>query len=155
LEPDEATKTWLHLPFESREGLQLRLHTWSRCNLHCLAGLRLEPLVEPEPEPSQTGPEYHCIEKLRACLGGLRLHQKRLRLRLLWWSDFFDGVGAVLKNVWQNGFTGWIENVKCLICPYFFSLLFPFSYVFMFGTQEGYETLEVNNYLANLLRMDV
>jgi hypothetical protein len=57
LEPGEATKTWLHLPFESREGLQLRLHTWSWCNLHCLAGLRPEPLVEPEPEPSQTGPE--------------------------------------------------------------------------------------------------
>jgi hypothetical protein len=56
LELGEATKTWLYLPFESREGLQLRLHTWSRCNLHCLAGLRPEPLVEPEPEPSQTGP---------------------------------------------------------------------------------------------------
>jgi hypothetical protein len=56
LEPGEATKTWLHLPFESREGLQLRLHTWSRCSFHRLAGLRPEPLVEPEPEPSQTGP---------------------------------------------------------------------------------------------------
>jgi hypothetical protein len=62
LEPGEATKTWLHLPFESREGLQLRLHTRSRCNFHCLAGLRPEPFVEPEPEPSQTGPYslMHC-----------------------------------------------------------------------------------------------
>jgi hypothetical protein len=36
-EPGESTKTWLHLPFESHEGLQLRLHTRSRCNFHCLA----------------------------------------------------------------------------------------------------------------------
>jgi hypothetical protein len=57
LEPGEATKTWLHLPFENREGLQLRLHTRSRCSFHRLAGLRPEPLVEPEPEPSQTGPQ--------------------------------------------------------------------------------------------------
>jgi hypothetical protein len=58
LDPGETTKTWLHLPFESREGLQLRLHTRSRCSFHCLAGLRSEPLVEPEPEPSQTGLMY-------------------------------------------------------------------------------------------------
>jgi hypothetical protein len=44
-------------------------------------------------------------ECLRACLAGLRLLQKRLRLWLLRWSGFFDGAEAVLKNVWQNGFT--------------------------------------------------
>jgi hypothetical protein len=58
LDPGETTKTWLHLPFESREGLHLRLHTRSGCSFHCLAGLRPEPLVEPEPEPSQTGSMY-------------------------------------------------------------------------------------------------
>jgi hypothetical protein len=41
---------------------------------------------------------------LRACLGGLQLHQKRLRLRLLWWSGSSGGAEAVLQNVWQNGF---------------------------------------------------
>jgi hypothetical protein len=30
--------------------------------------------------------------KLRACLAGLRLLQKRLRLWLLWWSGFSGGV---------------------------------------------------------------
>jgi hypothetical protein len=29
-----------------------------------------------------------CVS-LRACLSGLRLLRKRLRLSLLWWSDFF------------------------------------------------------------------
>jgi len=38
----------------------------------------------------------------RACLAGLRLLQKQLRL--LWWNGFSGGAGAVLENVWQNSF---------------------------------------------------
>jgi hypothetical protein len=57
-EPDGATKTWLHLPFRSREGLQHRLHTRSWCKNHRLAGLQLEPPMEPEPEPYQIGPSF-------------------------------------------------------------------------------------------------
>jgi len=32
-----------------------------------------------------------------ACLAELRLLQKQLRL--LWWSGFFDGAGAILGNI--------------------------------------------------------
>ena len=46
---------------------------------------------------------------LRACLAGLRLFQKQLRLWLLRWSGFSSGVGAVLENVWQNSFTCLID----------------------------------------------
>jgi hypothetical protein len=43
-----------------------------------------------------------------------------------------DGVGAVLKNVWQNGFTSSIEIVKSRHCPslhffFFSSPLLSFS----------------------------
>jgi hypothetical protein len=55
-EPGGATKSWLRLPFGSREVLQGQLHPWSRCKINRLGGLRLEPPPEPEPEPSQTGP---------------------------------------------------------------------------------------------------
>ena len=66
---------------------------------------------------------------LRACLAGLRLLQKQLRLRLLRWSGFSGGAGAVLENIWQHNFTCWIEVVKSLNCPLFssFSFLFFFS----------------------------
>jgi hypothetical protein len=64
--------------------------------------------------------------RFRACLAGLRLLQKRLRL--LCWSGFSDGVEAILENVWQNGFTCWIEVVKCQNCPFLFFFFFPFSY---------------------------
>jgi hypothetical protein len=57
LEPHGATLSWLLLSFGSRKGLHDRLYTWSRCVLHRLAGLRPELLVEPEPEPCQTGPQ--------------------------------------------------------------------------------------------------
>jgi hypothetical protein len=40
-----ATKTWLRLPFGSRQGLRHQLHTRSRCHFHRLGGLRLEPLA--------------------------------------------------------------------------------------------------------------
>jgi hypothetical protein len=53
-EPSGATKSWLRLPFESREVLQGQLgqlHTWSRCKTYRLGGLRLEPLVEPSRSP--------------------------------------------------------------------------------------------------------
>jgi hypothetical protein len=50
-EPGGATKSWLRLPFGSREVLH-------RCKTNRLGGLRLEPLVEPEPEPSQTDPYF-------------------------------------------------------------------------------------------------
>jgi hypothetical protein len=53
--PDEVTKTWLRLPFGSREGLQRRLHTRSQCKNYRLAGLQLEP------EPCQTRPKYICF----------------------------------------------------------------------------------------------
>ena len=43
--------------------------------------------------------------RFRPRLAGLRLFQKQLRLWLLRWSGFSDGVGAVLENVWQNSFT--------------------------------------------------
>jgi hypothetical protein len=56
LEPHGATLSWLLLSFGSRKGLHDRLYNWSRCVLHRLAGLRPELLVEPEPEPCQTGP---------------------------------------------------------------------------------------------------
>jgi hypothetical protein len=56
-EPGGATKSWLRLPFGSREVLHGQLHTRSRCKICRLGGLRLKPLVEPEPEPSQTGPK--------------------------------------------------------------------------------------------------
>jgi hypothetical protein len=36
--------------------------------------------------------------RIRACLAGLRLLQKRFRLWLLWWSGFSDGAKAVLKK---------------------------------------------------------
>ena len=45
------------------------------------------------------------LNEFRACLAGLRLFQKQLRLRLLRWSGFSGGVGAILENVWQNSFT--------------------------------------------------
>jgi hypothetical protein len=50
--------------------------------------------------------------RLKARFAGLWVLKKHIRLRLLWWSGFSGGVGAVLKNVWQNGFTNWIEIVK-------------------------------------------
>jgi hypothetical protein len=53
-EPDGATKMWLRLPFGSCQGLRHQFHTWSQCHFHRLGGLCLEPLVESEPEPSQT-----------------------------------------------------------------------------------------------------
>jgi hypothetical protein len=51
-EQDGATKTWLRLPFESGEVLYHRLHTWSQCEIHRLAGLLAEPLVELLMEPA-------------------------------------------------------------------------------------------------------
>jgi hypothetical protein len=60
-EPGGATKSWLRLPFGSREVLQGQLHTRSRSKIDRLGGLRVEPLVEPEPEPSQTGPDFFSL----------------------------------------------------------------------------------------------
>jgi hypothetical protein len=57
VEPLGATFSWLLLSFESRGRLQRRLHNRSRCKNNRLAGLQLEPLMEPEPEPCQTGPK--------------------------------------------------------------------------------------------------
>ena len=47
--------SWLHLPSGSRKGLQERLHGWSCSISDRLAGLQLEPVLESEPEPIQTG----------------------------------------------------------------------------------------------------
>jgi hypothetical protein len=51
---------------------------------------------------------------------------KKKKNTLLWWSGFSGGVGAVLKNVWQNSFTSWIEMVKSqnYLCLHF-SLFSP------------------------------
>jgi hypothetical protein len=61
-------------------------------------------------------------------LAGLRLQQKwlQLRLRFFWWSGFSSRAEAVLRNVWQNNFTCWINIVKYLNYPslYFFIFLF-------------------------------
>jgi hypothetical protein len=38
--------------------------------------------------------------------------KKGLRLWLLWWSGFSNGVEAILENVWQNSFTFWIDVVN-------------------------------------------
>ena len=65
-------------------------------------------------------------------MAGLRLLQKQLQLWLLWWRGFSNRVGAVLKNVWQNGFTRWIETVKCLNCPFLYFFFFPFSPLIFF-----------------------
>jgi hypothetical protein len=73
-EPDGATKTWLRLPFGSRKGLQHRLRTRSRCKNHRLAGLQLEPPVEPEPEPCQTGPNSAAIMPPSLMRAFARLH---------------------------------------------------------------------------------
>ena len=71
----------------------------------------------------------------KACLSELWLLQKRLRLRLLWWSGFSGGAGAVLENVWQNGFTYWVEVVKYLNYPsLYFSLIFFFPFSFSFSS---------------------
>jgi hypothetical protein len=67
-------------------------------------------------------------------LAGLRLLQKQLWLWLLWWSGFSDGAEAVLENVWQNGFTCWIEVVKSPVCPFLF---FPFFFIFPFPTSTS------------------
>jgi hypothetical protein len=61
--------------------------------------------VDRTPSGSKVQHFYLRLSTLRACLAALRLLQKRLRLWLLRWSGFFDGAEAVLKNVWQNGFT--------------------------------------------------
>jgi hypothetical protein len=56
-EPDGAIVLWLRRLYGSREGLQPQLHTWSRCCLERLAGLRPDPLVEPLMEPCQPDPK--------------------------------------------------------------------------------------------------
>jgi hypothetical protein len=56
-EPHGATKTWLRLPFESREGLRQQLHSWSRCKIYRLA--------EPLEEPCQTGPRFEPLRLLK------------------------------------------------------------------------------------------
>jgi hypothetical protein len=57
VEPGGATFSWLHLLCGSRNGLQVRLLGWSRSICTCLAGLRVEPWLELELEPCQTGPK--------------------------------------------------------------------------------------------------
>ena len=58
--------------------------------------------------------------------------QKRLRLRFFL-SGFSNKTGSVLKNIWKNGFTCWIEIVKCPNCPspYFSFFLFSFFLFFI------------------------
>jgi hypothetical protein len=61
--------------------------------------------------------------RLRVCLA---------RLQLLWWSGFSGGVGAVLKNVWQNGFICWFTIVKCLSYHSLFFFILFLNFFFSF-----------------------
>ena len=72
------------------------------CNLRCRAILSDTDDID-TCGAAPTVSAYQPSTVLRACLAGLRLLQKRLRL--LWWSGFSGGAGAVLQNVWQNSFT--------------------------------------------------
>ena len=49
----------------SREGLQGQLHAASWCKIHRLAELRLEPVLEPEPELCQRGPSTPYLQAPR------------------------------------------------------------------------------------------
>jgi hypothetical protein len=50
----------------------------------------------PENTDRKTG--TFILKMNRACLAGLQLLQKRLRLWLLWWSGFSGGVESFLKK---------------------------------------------------------
>jgi hypothetical protein len=78
-EPDGATLSWLLLVCGSHEGLQRRLHTWSRCGFHRLAGLQPEPLLEPLLEPCQTGPYYLAQNKSK----NIEKNQRRQPYKLI------------------------------------------------------------------------
>jgi hypothetical protein len=71
------------------------------------------------------------LSKSKGLFGRAPVLQKQLRLWLLWRSGFSDGAEAVLENVWQNGFTYWIEVVKSPNCPFLFFVFFLF-YPFLF-----------------------
>jgi len=73
-----------------------------------------------------------CVDQFRVCLAELRLLQKRLLLRLLWWSDFSGRDGAVLKSVWQwLHLLDWSFEMSKLPFPIFFFYLFLFlSFLF-------------------------
>jgi hypothetical protein len=58
VEPGGTTHSWLHLASGSRPQLHRQLHVRSRPAAPRLAGLRMEPELEPLLEPCQTGPIY-------------------------------------------------------------------------------------------------
>jgi hypothetical protein len=74
-----ATFSWLHLLCGSRNGLQVRLLGWSRSICTCLAGLRVEPWLELELEPCQTGPKCLPIHLVQQ---GCFLNLLRVTIRL-------------------------------------------------------------------------
>jgi hypothetical protein len=60
-EPGGATHSWLHLASGSRPQLHRQLHGRSRPGAPRLAGLHVEPELEPLLEPCQTGPKLGLI----------------------------------------------------------------------------------------------